>query len=41
MKQLFGENEQFTEDIALAMKETMIKDLTENRKEEYMSESGE
>ena len=40
LEQLFGENEQFTEKIALQMKKTMINDLTQNRKEEYMSESG-
>ena len=40
LEQLFGENEQFTEEIAFQMKKTMINDLTQNRKEEYMSESG-
>ena len=40
LEQLFGENEQFTEKIAFQMKKTMINDLTQNRKEEYMSESG-
>ena len=37
---LFGENELFNEDIAAEMKRNMIKDLEENRKEEYMSEPG-
>ena len=37
---LFGENEQFNEDVAAEMKRNMIKDLEENQKEEYMSEPG-
>ena len=37
---LFGNNPQFTEDIALEMHKVMIEDLTENRKEEYMSSVG-
>ena len=37
---LFGENELFNEDVAAEMKRNMIKDLEENRKEEYMSEPG-
>ena len=37
----FGENEQFYEGIANAMRETILKDLRENRKEEYMSDLGE
>ena len=40
LKRLFGENEQFTEETALAMKKQMLADLTENRKEEYMSPFG-
>ena len=37
---LFGENPQFTIDMAKRMKEVMIEDLTNNRKEEYMSKVG-
>ena len=37
---LFGEHSQFTEEIAQRMKEVMIEDLKNNRKEEYMSEAG-
>ena len=37
---LFGDSPQFTEEIALEMQKMMIKDLTENRKEEYMSSVG-
>ena len=37
---LFGENDLFNEDVASEMKRNMIKDLEENRKEEYMSEPG-
>ena len=37
---LFGDNPQFTEEIALEMHRVMIEDLTENRKEEYMSTVG-
>ena len=40
LKSLFGENELFNEDVAGEMKRNMIKDLEENRKEEYMSEPG-
>ena len=40
LKDLFGEHEQFNEDIAAKMKRIMIEDLEENRKEEYMSEAG-
>ena len=40
LKLSFGENEQFGEGIANAMKENMLKDLRENRKEEYMSDLG-
>ena len=37
---LFGENPQFTIDMAEKMKKMMIEDLTNNRKEEYMSKVG-
>ena len=37
---LFGEDPQFTMDTAHIMKETMLADLTGNRKEEYMSAAG-
>ena len=37
---LFGEDEQFTEDMAMQMQKVMLEDLNSNRKEEYMSESG-
>ena len=37
---LFGEDSQFTMEMAHAMKKTMIADLTGNRKEEYMSAAG-
>lgn len=37
---LFGEHEQFTDEIASKMKEIIIEDLTNNRKEEYMSQVG-
>ncbi|XP_078351150.1 uncharacterized protein LOC144635908 [Oculina patagonica] len=37
---LFGEDPQFTEEMAHTMKETMLADLTGNRKEEYMSAAG-
>ncbi|KAL9952348.1 hypothetical protein ACROYT_G039591 [Oculina patagonica] len=37
---LFGEDPQFTMEIAHTMKETMLEDLTGNRKEEYMSAVG-
>ena len=37
---LFGDNTQFTEDVASKMHEVMIEDLTNNRKEEYMSSVG-
>ena len=40
LQNLFGENELFNEDVAAEMKRNMIKDLEENRKEEYMSEPG-
>ena len=38
--QVFGKNDEFTEDIAVKMKAVMIDDLTNDRKEEYMSEAG-
>ena len=37
---LFGENPQFTIEMAEKMKKLMIEDLTNNRKEEYMSKVG-
>ena len=37
---LFGESEQFTDEIASKMKEVMVDDLNNNRKEEYMSYVG-
>ena len=37
---LFGDHEQFTDEMAAGMKEVMIADLTNNRKEEYMSYVG-
>ncbi|KAL9952350.1 hypothetical protein ACROYT_G039593 [Oculina patagonica] len=37
---LFGEDPQFTEEMAHKMKEKMLEDLTGNRKEEYMSAAG-
>ena len=37
---LFGESPQFTEERACRMREVMIDDLKNNRKEEYMSEAG-
>ena len=40
LKTFFGDNPMFDLEIANAMKKTMIEDLTENRKEEYMSEVG-
>ena len=40
LKTFFGDNPMFDLEIASAMKKTMIEDLTENRKEEYMSEVG-
>ena len=40
LQNLFGENELFNDDVAAEMKRNMIKDLEENRKEEYMSEPG-
>lgn len=38
--QVFGKNDQFTEDMATKMKAVIIDDLTNDRKEEYMSEAG-
>jgi Ca2+-binding EF-hand superfamily protein len=40
LKTLFGENTQFTEDMAQRMLEVMLEDLRANRKEEYMSKVG-
>ena len=40
MINLFGDDEQFTEDMAMQMKKVMQEDLNSNRKEEYMSEAG-
>ena len=40
LKELFGSNPQFNEEIAGQMKEVMLDDLRNNRKEEYMSEAG-
>ncbi len=40
LKTVFGENTQFTEDVAQRMLEVMLEDLRENRKEEYMSKVG-
>lgn len=37
---LYGDNTQFTEEVAASMKEVMIQDLCKNRKEEYMSYVG-
>ena len=37
---LFGENEQFNDEIAKNMKKRMLEDLREGRKEEYMSKVG-
>ena len=37
---LFGDHQQFTEEIGGKMKETMLQDLHANRKEEYMSKVG-
>ena len=37
---LFGPDPQFNEDIVLQMKQTMLEDLRNNRKEEYMSKVG-
>ena len=38
--ELFGEHEDFTEEIAVKMKALMIEDLDANKKEEYMSDVG-
>ena len=40
MINLFGDDEQFTEDMAVQMKKVMLEDLNSNRKEEYMSAAG-
>eukprot|EP00794_Sanderia_malayensis_P011795 gene11795-13015_t len=40
LKNVFGENAQFTEEMAKKMLALMLEDLHKNRKEEYMSEAG-
>lgn len=40
LKNIFGDNEGFTLEVATEMKKVMIEDLRNNRKEEYMSEMG-
>ena len=40
LENLFGKNPQFTEDMALKMKEVMLEDLRSGRKEEYSSAAG-
>lgn len=40
LKHFYGSDSQFTEDIGLKMKETMLEDLRSGRKEEYNSEVG-
>ena len=40
LENLFGKNPQFTEDMALKMKELMLEDLRSGRKEEYNSIAG-
>ena len=40
LRAVFGENDQFTEEIATKMKMKMVEDLTNSRKEEYMSFTG-
>ena len=40
LKTMFGNDPQFTLEIATKMKEVIIEDLTKNRKEEYMSKMG-
>ena len=40
LENLFGKNPQFTEDMALKMKELMLEDLRGGRKEEYNSAAG-
>ena len=41
LRDVFGDDPQFDEDIAKAMSATILQDLRTNRKEEYMSEVGE
>ena len=40
LQQLFGENPEFNEDMALAMKLKMIEELGQGEKREYMSAPG-
>ena len=40
LKEVFGDNPQFDEDMAKAMCATILLDLRSDRKEEYMSEVG-
>ena len=40
LREVFGDERQFTLEIATSMKELMIEDLRKNRKEEYMSAMG-
>merc|ERR1719273_2354057 len=40
LKDVFGENSQFDEDMGKAMYATILQDLRTDRKEEYMSEVG-
>ena len=40
LQQLFGENPEFNEDMALAMKLKMIEELGKGEKREYMSAPG-
>ena len=40
LRRVFGEDPQFTEERGTRMKEVMLEDLNENRKEEYMSAVG-
>merc|ERR1711860_79092 len=40
MKNVFGDDPNFTEEIGLKMKELMYEDMRSGRKEEYMSPSG-
>ena len=41
LKDVFGDNPQFDEDMGKAMSATILQDLRTDRKEEYMSEVGE
>ncbi len=40
LRDMFGEDEQFTEEIATQMKSNITEDVSNNRKEEYMSRTG-